>query len=112
MHVSRLLLPTLFAMLVPFQSSAAEPMQNNQVKLTVVKFDDRVQFQCNPISLATAMRNDWKTICNDMAAAQAGKLMADGTIAAVKGPVFDVTAPNPPAGPMLWRNFALSKAKH
>ena len=108
----RLLLLTFVALLVSSQALAAQAVQNIQVDLTVTRYDDHVQFQCNPMSLGTAMDSDWKQMCNDMAVTQAGKLVAAGTIAAVKGPVFDTSATNPAAGPMLVRNVPLLKPQH
>jgi hypothetical protein len=114
MRTCRLLFPVL-AMLASFQSFAAQPTQptqDNKVELTVVKYADHVQFQCNPISLATAMGSDWKAICNQMARPQAQRLAADGTIGAVNGPVFDIASASSAAGPLLLKNIAMTKPGH
>jgi len=108
MRVSFFLAVSIATALVSFRSAAAEPIQDNKVDLTVVKYGDHVQLECNPISLATAMRSDWKTICNQMAALQVQGLAAAGTIAPVKGDVFDLSASGS-AGPMLTRSIALLK---
>jgi hypothetical protein len=108
MRASYFLAVSLFATLVSFQSMAAEPAQDNQVKLTLVKYDDHIQVECIPSNKDTSTRQDWKAICNDMAAAQVQKLAAAGTIAPDARPVFDLSATNATAGQMLSKSIALS----
>ncbi len=95
---------------VPTQVSAHGPhksVQDNQVNLTVVKYADHVQFNCEPANSDTATRSDWKDICNKKAASQASQLAKSAVIAPLDGDVFDPTV----AGDTLSRRVPLSQ-KH
>ena len=75
----------------PYQIAiAGKPYtQDNRVNLTVTRFDDHVSIPCKPENADTSVRTQWKAICNEMALAQVSKLVADGAIEAISGPVFD-----------------------
>jgi hypothetical protein len=109
MRISRFIAISLFAIALASNSAKAneESLQDNQVKLSVVKYDDHIQFDCTPANADTSSRSDWKDICNKMAAAQASKLAASGTIATLAGPVFDIGS----SGDALSRSVSLSQ-KH
>ena len=109
MRISRFIAISLFATALASNSAAAneQPVQDNQVELSVVKYDDRIQFDCIPANAGTPSRRDWKDICNRMAAAQASKLAASGTIAPLDGPVFNIDSP----GDALSKSVSLSQ-KH
>ena len=111
MRISYFLVASLFATLVSFQAVAVETTQDNQVKLVVVKYDDRIQVECAPANSDTSTRGDWKTICNEMAAPQVQKLAEDGVIAPVAGPVFDVSATESATAQILSRRIALSQQR-
>ena len=108
MRISSLLASSLFLAFGSFAAVAAEPIQDNKVNLTVTSYGDHIQLDCNPVSLDTAERNDWKAICNQMAAVQVQKLATAGTIAPVKGSVFDLSVPES-TGPSLTRSIATAK---
>ena len=108
MRISFLVESSLFLAFGSFVAVAAEPTLDNKVNLTVTSYGDHIQFDCNPVSLDSAERNDWKVICNQMAAVQAQKLAAAGTIAPVKGSVFDLSAPES-TGPLLSKSIAMAK---
>jgi hypothetical protein len=112
MHAYRFIAASLFLALASFQSAAAERVQEDKVNLTVVKYDDHVQIECNPVTIDTAMHSDWKAICNETAAPQVRKLVAAGTIAPVKGPVFDLSASRSASGTTLSKSIALLKPRH
>lgn len=85
---------SLFACLAVQAATASDsaPLQTNQVKLSVVGYDDHVQIECTPQGAETASRGDWRAICNEMAVPQVSRLVADGVIVAIDGPVFDLAA--------------------
>jgi hypothetical protein len=103
---SRFLVASLLTVLVSFQATAAEPTQDNQVKLMVVKYHNHIQVECSPANADTSTRSDWKTTCNEMAASQVEKLAEDGVIAPLAGPVFDVSDT---AAQALSKSIALSQ---
>ena len=112
MSHSRLLAATfLVATLVSFQVAAEEKqsVQENQIKLTVIKYDDHIKVECSPASTDTASRKDWKAICNEKASPQIQQLVAAGTINSLSGPVFDLTPENDTDDKLLSRHISLSK---
>jgi hypothetical protein len=110
MHKFTIVIAMLAGSLAAFQANAAdrEPLQNNQVKLSVVRYEDHVQFDCVPRNADTASRNDWRSICNEMAAPQISKLVHAGIVTPVKQPIFDSISG---AAKMLSRSVPLSR-KH
>ena len=75
----------------PYQVAIAgtPSTQNNRVNLTVTRFDDHISIQCKPANSDTASRTQWKAICNEMAVPQVNKLVAEGAIKSISGPVYD-----------------------
>ena len=63
--------------------------RDNQVNLTVMRYADHVSIQCSPANPDTSSRTQWKAICNEMAIPQINKLVADGVIKPISGPVYD-----------------------
>ena len=63
--------------------------RDNQVNLTVIRFEDHISIQCSPANSDTSTRTQWKAICNEMAGPQISKLVADGAIKPIGGPVYD-----------------------
>ena len=112
MSSSRLVLPALLCFLV-FQAAASDATTTvtNQVNLSVVRYDDHFLVQCSPKDKDTSARNDWKSVCNVMAEPQISKLVADGMIASVAGPVFDLSNDlvSSDSGQTLSKNIPLSK---
>ncbi len=111
MSISRFVTVSLLAAaFLPALSKAHEPqqpVQDNQVNLTVVKHDGHIQFNCVPANADTASRSNWKAICNRLAAKQASQLANSGMIAPVEGSVFDSST----SGDALSRHVPLSQ-KH
>ena len=112
MFSSRLVLPALLCFLA-FQAVASDAPTTvtNQVNLSVVRYDDHFLVECSPKDKDTSARNDWKSICNEMAEPQIGKLVADGIISSVAGPVFDLSTDlvSNDSGQVLSKNIPLSK---
>lgn len=90
---------------------AGEPVQNNQVNLKVARFDNRVEVECRPANADTSTRQEWKSICNNMAAPQVQELVAKGVIEAQQGPVYDSAAIAASVA-TLTRVVPLSPVKH
>lgn len=112
MSISRVVISALLCTSA-FQVAASDAptMVNNQVNLSVMLYDDHFLIECGPKDMNTSSRNDWKSICNEMAAPQASKLVAESKIAPLSGPVFDfandlVTSD---AGQTLSKKLPLSK---
>ena len=91
MSASRIFVSTLLSCFA-FQAAASDVKTTvvNQVNLSVVRYDDHYLVECSPKDDGTSQRNDWKAICNEMAAPQINTLVAEGKIAPVTGPVFDL----------------------
>ena len=66
--------------------------QYNQVNLTVTRFDDHIKIECSPSNADTSTRQEWKSLCNEMAAPQVLELVANGLIESQEGPVYDNAA--------------------
>jgi len=112
MSSSRLVLLALLCFLA-FQAAASDATKTvtNQVNLSVVRYDDHFLVECGPKDNDTSARNDWKSICNQMAEPQISKLAADGIIASVAGPIFDLSNDlvSSGSGQTLSKNIPLSK---
>ena len=112
MSISRFVISALLCTSA-FQVVASDTpaVVNNQVNLTVMLYDDHYLVECNPKDKDTSARNDWKAICNEMAAPQVSKLVSEGKIASVSGPVFDLANDLVPsnAGQALSKKIPLSK---
>ncbi len=63
--------------------------QNNQVNLKITRVGDHIKIECSPINADTSSRQDWKSLCNEMAAPQVGELVASGMIESQEGSVYD-----------------------
>ena len=112
MFCSRFVISALLSLLA-FQvlASDAPTTVANQVNLSVVRYDDHFLVECSPKDDNTASRNDWKIVCNEMAAPQIAKLVAEGTVAPVAGAVFDLTSDlvSSSTGQALSKNIPLSQ---
>ena len=51
---------------------------DSQVNLVVIRSENHISIQCSPTNTDTSTRPQWKPICNEMAAPQISKLVADG----------------------------------
>jgi len=63
--------------------------RDNQVNLTVMRFEDHISIRCSPANSDTSSRTQWRAICNEMAIPQIDKLVADGAIKPISGPAYD-----------------------
>ncbi len=93
MHNQAILLFSLLIFAPCGELVAGSPAeQDNQVNLTVTRFDDHVKIECSPTSADTSTRQEWKSLCNDMAGPQVRELVANGMIESQEGPVYDNVA--------------------
>jgi hypothetical protein len=99
--------------LVPVVSFAVKKFntvtEDSQITLTVIRFEDHISIQCSPAGSDTSSHTHWKAICNEMANPQINKLVADGAIKPINGPVYD-TATTAAATTQLSREIPLSQS--
>ena len=111
MQVRNLVLSSLLV-LIPLVGLAVQKVntatRDAQVNLTVTRFEDHISIQCTPANSETSSQPHWKAICNEMAIPQVSKLVADGMIKPIDGPVYDA-ANIAAATTQLSRAFPLSQ---
>jgi len=110
MRIRHIILSSLLV-LIPLVGLAVQKIdsvtRDSQVNVTVTRFEDHISIQCAPLNAETSSQPHWKAICNEMAISQVNKLVADGAIRPISGPVYD-TEHVEEATSQLSRSFPLS----